>query len=433
VTRCALFFAIDALIGIALAGPLRAETGGQPDSYFSSVPFDQWLTQNENAHFHWTAHTSTPQLSSHQRLAARLDVEVDGSELAKRRGKGEFVMLLQVTDENDRAFQTHNAIDLEHVEKAISSSNAVFSQYFFVLPGDYRISIGIFDSATQEHSVLKRKLHVAAPHGDPLPEAWRDLPAIEFIPASAPPDNWYQPQIDGKLRLAVEPKHPVHVDLVVNLTPSERFSSSNRVQSRNLGALIPAAKVISQVDWQNSTFGLAFLDLSRRRIAYRQDTAGGIDWTTARNSLGEINPGIIDVKSLENRKYSAEFFVNEIARRIRGPKEAVARTPRVVIILSSVVNFEPGQEMHPIEADGGADCRLFYVRYQPLPPIYFGRGGGRQRGPERGGLPPPGQSPYLIDELEPLLKPADPKLFDVNTPEQFRKALATILSEIEKM
>ena len=38
-----------------------------------------------------------------------------------------------------------------------------------------------------------------------------------------------------------------------------------------------------------------------------------------------------------------------------------------------------------------------------------------------------------IDQLEPLLKPLDPKLFEVGTPEQFRKALATILGEIAKL
>jgi hypothetical protein len=403
VTRCALLAAVNAVIGFAVAGPLIAS--GSPDPYFEKVPFEQWLAQNDQTHFHWSARISTPQLSSHQRLATRLDVEVDGGELARRRGKGEFVMFLQVNDEKDHAWQTHNSIDLEPVKKTISASNAVFSQYFFVLPGEYRLSIAVFDSATGEHSVLKRKLHVGAPRGDPLPDAWRDLPAVEFITASAPPDSWYQPLITGQLRLSVERKHPAHVDLIVNLTPAERFSSSTRVQNRNLGALIPAAKVISQVDWRDSTFSLALLDLSRRRVAYQQDVPGGIDWEVAKTSLGETNPGIIDVKSLENRRYSADFFVKEIGKRISGPRQD-AHTPRAVIVLSSVVTFEPGQEMHPLEAGGTADARLFYIRYTPLPPISF----GRQRGPDRGGFPR-GQFAYQVDELEPLLKPADPRLF----------------------
>jgi hypothetical protein len=38
-----------------------------------------------------------------------------------------------------------------------------------------------------------------------------------------------------------------------------------------------------------------------------------------------------------------------------------------------------------------------------------------------------------IDQLEPTLKPLAPRLFDVETPEDFRKALAAILTEIAKL
>lgn len=38
-----------------------------------------------------------------------------------------------------------------------------------------------------------------------------------------------------------------------------------------------------------------------------------------------------------------------------------------------------------------------------------------------------------IDQLEPLLKPLEPRLFEVATPEQFRGALATILAGIARL
>ena len=39
----------------------------------------------------------------------------------------------------------------------------------------------------------------------------------------------------------------------------------------------------------------------------------------------------------------------------------------------------------------------------------------------------------IMDQLEPFLKPLDPRLFDVLSAEQFRKALAAIMSEISAM
>ena len=41
--------------------------------------------------------------------------------------------------------------------------------------------------------------------------------------------------------------------------------------------------------------------------------------------------------------------------------------------------------------------------------------------------------PLESDQLEPMLKPLDPKLFDVLSAEQFRKALAAMMSEIGRL
>jgi hypothetical protein len=153
----------------------------------------------------------------------------------------------------------------------------------------------------------------------------------------------------------------------------------------------------------------------------------------AGSTLAEVNPGLIDVKSLEQRQYSAEFFLDQIRRRIGATKGPGPRISQVVIVLSSAVRFEAGQEIHPIALDGPTGAKLFYIRYQPPPQLVMGPPGAGRRGrmPNTGF---PARSGYAgIDQLEPLLKPLDPRLFEVGTPEQFRKAIASILAEIAKL
>ncbi len=375
---------------------------------------------------------SEPVLSAHQRLAEEIFVEVDGDELIKRRGKGQFLMLLQLTDEKGQTWQSHQGIDLEQIGDGMKANDALFSQVVFLLPGDYRVSIAILADATGEHSVIQRRLHVSPLKNDPLPGAWSDLPAVEIVPPSKPPDIWYLPSIEGKLRLTVATHEPIHVDLVVNLTPSEEFTGSTRVQNRNFGLLLPATKVLSQVDWVNGTSSLGLLDISRRRVIYRQDNMPGLDWVKASASLAEVNPGIIDVKSLENQQYSAEFFLDEIRRRI-SPRRRMPRRWRVVIVLSSKVRFASAQEVHPIVLNSPTDARVYYIRYQQPPRIVMGPPAVGRRGQILDGSIAARRSYAAIDQLEPLLKPLDPKLFEVGTPEQFRKALATILGEIAKL
>ncbi len=272
-------------------------------------------------------------------------------------------------------------------------------------------------------SVIRRRLHVP-----PLkkrsfcPAHGATCRAVEFLPRSMLPDSWYLPSIEGKLHLAAATREPVHVDLVVNLTPSEQLAGSTRVQNRNFGILLPATKVLSQVDWGGAAFSVSLLDLSRRRVTYEQKNAGGLDWSKAGSAVSEVNPGIIDVKSLAQRQFSAEFFLDEIRRRI------APGGSRVLIVLSSAVRFADGQEMHPIALDASPGTRVFYIRYQPPPRIIIGpaRDGANPRIFQRTG-------DVTIDQLEPLLKPLEPRLFEVATPEQFRKAIATILGEIAKL
>jgi hypothetical protein len=420
------------LVIVACCVPLlsAAGTGGDgfKDAAFNQLPFDQWVAHGEQTHLRWTTSLSDVSLSTHQRLSARVYIQVDGNELAKRRGKGTLLVLVQLTDEQGRAWQNHQEMDLEHVEEGIKASDAIFSQLFFILPGDYRVDMALYDTATSEHTMSKRKLHVAALRNDPLPEAWRGLPAVEFVNPSQPPDSFYLPSIAGRLDLKAATREPVQVNLVVNLTPSERLTGSSRAQSRNLAALLPAAKIFSQIDWGSAGFSLAMLDLSRRKVSYQQSSAGPLDWSAAGASLGEVNPGIIDVRSLGNRKLTAQFFVDEIEHRATTPHKQT-----VLIVLTNAVEFESGQEIHPLAIESTDNTRTFYIRYQSL----FGRNPGGppavNRRPSGRGLPPLASGLPPLDQLAPLLKPLDPRVFEVSSPEQFRKALAAILAEISKL
>jgi hypothetical protein len=427
VARIALF-----VLFIGFAASTLVAQSDSPDPVFSTIPFDQWLSQGDQPHMRWNVRMSEPTLSAHQRLAEEIFVEVDGDELIKRRGKGHFLMLLQLTDEKGQSWQSHQEIDLEHLGEGMKANDALFSQMVFLLPGDYRVAIAISADATGEHSVIQRRLHVAPLKNDPLPGAWSDLPAVEIVAPSKPPDIWYLPSIEGKLRLTVATHEPVHVDLVVNLTPSEEFKGSTGVQNRNFEVLLPAAKVLSQVNWENATFSLAMLDLSRRRVIWDQDNLGELDWPKASAALAAVNPGIIDVKSLENQQYSAEFFLDEIRRRISS-RRRMPRRRRVVIVLSSKVRFSSAQEVHPLVLNGPTDARVYYIRYEQPPRILVGPPVVGRRGQILDGSFAARRSYAAIDQLEPLLKPLDPKLFEVGTPEQFRKALAAILGEIAKL
>lgn len=412
-------FTILVVVALVAASGLFARDGSDP--VFATIPFNQWLDQKQQTPIHWTLRVSDPALSAHQRLAVTMEARVDGAEVARRRGKGKLLVLAQIADGKNRTWQNHVATDLEHFEDGIKGKNLIFSQSFFILPGEYRAVVAVFDTATGEHNVIKRTLHVAPLKSDPLPDLWRDLPAVEFFAPEAVPDRWFLPSVEGRLRLPVETRHPAEVSLLVNLTPPERFAASSRVQNRNLAALVPSTKVLSEVDWHNARFSIELLDLSRSRVAFRQNDMQLLHWADARGALAETNARTIDVKALANRKFSTDFFLDEIAQKIQEP----GKSSKVVIILSASVYFEPGVEMRPIGMSTPPDATVFYVRFeQAQPPA---------RPPANLDFIPPPRPLSPQDQLEPLLKPLAPRLFDVTTPQEFRRSLAAILGQIAKL
>lgn len=410
-----------------------AAQNGLKDFVFTTIPFEQWLVEGNPAHIRWTTRISDAELGNHQRLGASLEVVVDGAELAKRRGEGEFVIMMQFTDAKGTVWQDHESVDLGPIPEAMKRNDAVYVRNFMVLPGDYQVAFAVYDTATGEHAATKRRFHVPALRNDPFPGAWKGLPAIEFIRLAKPPDTWYLPSVRNRLSLAAEARRPLEIEILVNLTPSERASASTRARNRNLSVLLPALKTLSQISWGQMPVRVTLLDLSRQRVAFEQENVRRLNWRQARASLAEINPGMIDVKALENRKSNARFFAAEVGRRLAGGAGAA---PKVVIVLSSPTGFEAGQDLRPVEAVARRDgSKLFYFRYQPAVPVGFAGGGraGARRGADGVLLPPRSSNGPLSDDLAPLLKPLDPRLYDVTSPMEFRRALANMLAEIGRL
>lgn len=395
-----------------------------------------------HAQIPWKVSVYASGLSNHQRLEATVRIYVDGKDLAKRPANGQLLMLLQINDSKGRVYQGHGTFELKEVNGVASQVEIFYTHHVFVVPGEYRIAVGLFHTATEEHSFTRRRLRVTALKNDPLLEAWRDLPSDEILSDEDPPDEWLRPSVNGKLHLLLETRRPVHIELLMDL-PSEQ--ASGRFYQASMGALLPALKVISQAEVRNGLLDIALLDLVRRRVSFEQAKVRDLDWPQLRPALTESNPNVIDVHALENRAQNAEFFLSQISRRIEAAKSAPgqrsAEPLHVLIVLSAPMEFAHGIDQHPIQPNDSPGCSVYYIRYHSplvgsrLERLFLSMSPARQ-GRRVGGppMPPVRRLPAEpIDSLENLLKPLHPRLFDVANPEQFRKALATLLAEISRM
>lgn len=433
---------------------------------FSDYPFDQWAAGPEHSGIKWQVHLLPTQLSVHQRLLERVQAVVPGRELERRRGRGELVLLVRFEDSDSRQWRTGSRLSLAGVQAGVKSDELTFTVAAFVRPGDYKVLIALIDTHTMEHSFTRRTLRVAPLKADPLPQAWLGLPPVEVLPAIDIPDAWFLPAVKGRLHLAISQetgkaesdkaaetvKRPAHIELLVNMTPSERWAGSQGNLRRNMSGVIPALKVLSGLSVQSRPPSAAVFDLTRHRVGYETDNAATLDWSALSKLLTESNPGIIDAKSLAGQSSMREYFAREVARRAgsSGP-------PRWIIVLSGPLVLSKQEETPLPELPPDTNRHLVYLRFAPgFGASAFGNGppGGaygaagpdvqiapprRVRGPMPGlgsvlpGGPGRGRGEMeaiFPDDLERVLKPMGAQIVGVATPEAFRKTIASLIAGI---
>ena len=410
---------------IALVGSAAAAQTGMRDRYFNRYPFDQWAAESERAQIRWTARVEGARLSPHQRLTARIEIAVDAREIEKRRGRGEIASFIQVEDGDSQRWRAHNSFRLTDIPKE-AKAGFTHAQEIFVLPGDYTLTLAVADSHTREHSVVRRKLHVPPLHGDPLPNAWNDLPPVEFVERFGAPDVWFQPYVRGRICLPVATRRPVHVDVVMNMTPSERLGVSVHGFRSNMSVLVPALKLLSSLDIAQGSLDVALLDLARQK-AWEQKSARGLDWNKMRRPLAEANPGVIDAQSLAENGRMTQFFWDRILERAVTPSGGSANSseaPRVVIVLSAPAFLGHQLRVEPASVPRDPNRRVFYLRYRPTPPM---------RRVMEGELPKPLVTSLPEDDLERTLKGLDARMYSAVTAEEFRHALANVTAEVARL
>ncbi len=413
---------------------------------FLRYPFDKWAAENAKPQINWTVRIAPPHLSPHQRLLAQLHLTVEAGELRKHAGNGQIILFVRMEDAAGHRYQTSGQIPVSQLHQGDRFLQLDYTVSAFVLPGDYSISLAICDSNSLEHTFVRRRLHVAEINSDPLPVIWNGLPSVEFLPPAGNPDAWFLPRLRSFIALPLKTSRPLHVELLVNTTPST--PGSLNMFRQNMELIVPSLRVLTGLSPANGSVGLSTIDLNRRVISYRQPDlhpANRIwnDWFKLRSAFNEFGGATVDATTLAAQRQMLDYFAEQAAKSLNfnlDPAAQVDESLHVLIVLSAPVFFTQQEKPPPPDLPPDPRHRIFYISYSPtaiaslpgsLPAGRIGLGTA-DGGPVSGATI---HRPLYIftDDLERVLKPMGARVFRVSKPEEFRKALAAILGEIERM
>jgi hypothetical protein len=421
--------------GFVWASAAQAQSR-ETDLAFQAVPFREWLSEGPKAQLPWRARIFAPELSQHQRIWARIQIEVDGNELLKRCCDGRSVALVEITDQQGRAYRNYAARDLKEVKPGLSQYTVTLSWTVFVLPGDYQVAFAFYYSGREGHSLAIERLHVGSLKNDPLPESWRGLPSVEFCdPQPEGIDEYLLPGVIGRLQLPVMTRRPIRVEILENLTPYQAEQRHPTQYNDRLGVFLPILKTFGQMEVKNGSLDLITLDFARNRETFVQEGVkeGHVDLAGLRDALAASTTAVIDVHDIRESEQYGVFFRQEIARRLAEEKESslgADHAPPVLIIISGMMQFGFGKPVS-IAPPLGGNFVVYYLRYESLPTP----SSQRTIVP----LPQVQRQPQLerleqtVDGIGEELKDLKPRIFKVHSAEGVRKAIATIMDETSRM
>jgi hypothetical protein len=418
-------------LGIFLStfSPLSLAQKDETDSLFQAVPFEEWMKDGPKAQLPWRTRISSPELSLHQRIQVRFQVELDGNEILRRCCGARAIALLEIADPRGQIFRNYAAQEIKRAQPGLSQSFVVLSWDVFLLPGDYGAAMALYYRGREGHSLTLEKLHVNAIRNDPLPEAWRDLPTVEFCdPQPEGVDEFLFPRVEGHLNLPINNRRPIQLDILENLTPYTAEQRTPWLYKERLRAFLPILKSLGQLQLLRGSLNLATMDFTRSRVTFEQKEIlnGHLDLTGLKDSLAANAITVVDVHDIRNSERYGQFFAQEIGQRLNAenqPNTSQESSPlHALIIVSGGMELGAGGQS-PLKSPDKGDFVVFYLRWDPVfryPPAIAGMSF------PRGGIDSLRREQF-DDGIGKALKTLKPRIFSVNSPESLRRAMASII------
>jgi len=387
-----------------LAGvPLSGEDDRPLDLH--SIPISDWLNAGEHAEIRWKFDVSQPSLRVDQRLEVGYVARISAKELARTGNKHEMFLVNRVSTMDGEWLNEPNIVRHTFEGKLANNVQIQFLMRVVVQPGDYVLWSVLYDRETGKHNLARRHIHVPEIHGDPLPNLYSRMPLVEF-PEITDSNTTGGAFVNSRLYLPVHNKKPLQVELISMLSPPEQWTGRSRIMRAHNDSTLGALAALSQMDLAEGSLSITGLDLIRRQVMFEQHGLQRLDWMSLLDAMKKAQRLEISAQALQGAKNNGAFFRDILNQRLSS-EPGTPDSTRVIIVVTSSRLFESGSDLRPLQIEGDCNCRVYYLRFRLNVNDVF-------------------------DQLDKLMKPLHPRIFNLITALDLRRAIAGIVDDLGK-
>jgi hypothetical protein len=373
-----------------------------PEFSLESIPLQQWLSTKDTAEIPWKIEVKDPALRMDQRLEVAYTARIQAKHLNNLGAPRELLFIMGVNSPDGERMVLPKVVRQTIKGNLPDNVELWFSDWVFTRPGDYFLWFVLYDRETGKHNAAKRHVQVSRLEDDAFPDSSNGLPQVE-LPRLSDRDGGSIAGFYGGLAFPVRNKQKVRVEVISVLSPPEQWAGQKSILRSHNEHISAVTNMLSQLRLGSGSLSLTGLDVIRREIPFRQTHSEQIDWNDFTQALQKANNETVSTETLLGSKSGGIFFRNSLAQHLTDP----GGERRVVIVVASRSMFPRGSDLQPLKiAAADCHCRLYHLRFRHDVRDNF-------------------------DDIEKIIKPLRPKTFNVDTPSDLRKALATIINELE--
>ena len=377
----------------------------QPPLDLHSIPISDWLNAGEHTGIPWDFTVRDAYLRVDQRLEVSYSGGIEAKELNKTGPKHELFLISRVSSPDGEWLSEAAIVEQDIDDQLARHVQVQFPMRMVVQPGDYLLWVVLYDRKTGKYNVAKRHFKVSELRNDPLPDLYLRMPLVEFPETND--EKTGVGFVNGLLYLPVHNKRALQVQLISMLSPPEQWTGRSRIVRAHNDDTMGALAALSQMELTDGSISITGLDLVRRQVLFDQRDFKRVRWNSLMEAMKKAQSPNISATALEGSKNNAAFFREFLDQRLTS-ESAEGNPLRVIILVTSSRLFESGSDLRPLQVEGDCHCRIYYLRFRLNVNDVF-------------------------DQLEKLIKPLHPHVFNLLTARDLRKALAEIVDDLGKL